>query len=166
VLAAAVGVVDQGVGRSAPRQGHLQGPQRQLGAQVIGHRPAHHAAREAVQHRRQVEPALPGADVGDIADPELVWMRRGEVPLHQVRQQCEGIPDGGAPVALGNASGEAGTAHQPRHPFAAVPVAADVQLRVDAGSTVRLSAARVDGGDALGEHDVGACPDNGSIDHW
>lgn len=41
--------------------------------------PADHAPRVRVDHRREVEPSFPGAQVGDIADPNLV--ERADVPL-------------------------------------------------------------------------------------
>src|SRR5439155_11703316 len=38
----------------------------------------------AVEHESEVEEAVPGAQVGDVADPLLVRRRRGEVALQQV----------------------------------------------------------------------------------
>ena len=43
--------------------GHLQRAGDQLGAHVIGHRIADHRLVEAVDHRRQMQPALPRLDV-------------------------------------------------------------------------------------------------------
>jgi hypothetical protein len=116
---------------------------------VIGHRPADHAARKAVEDGRQVPPSFPAADVGDVADPELVRVRRREVPLHQIGEHCEGIAECGAQVSLGETPCGAGSAHEPRHVFAAVQFATDLQLGVHAWRAVRLPAARVDGRDAL-----------------
>jgi hypothetical protein len=44
LLGAPIGVVDQAERRSAVVQGHVEGRQRQLGAEVVGERPADHAA--------------------------------------------------------------------------------------------------------------------------
>ena len=68
-------VMDKRAAEVAPRQRHVQCGQQQLGAQVSGHRPADHAAREAVDDRGEIQPAFPGAHVGDVADQELVgWV--------------------------------------------------------------------------------------------
>src|SRR5437773_8166116 len=44
----------------------------EAGAHVVGHRPAHHRPGADVYDRRQVQPALSGADVGDVAAPQGV----------------------------------------------------------------------------------------------
>ena len=77
---------------------HVQGVKDQLGAQVLGHRPADDPAGEAVEHDRQVQPALASALLGDVGHPEPVRSWWGEVPLDQVR--C----GGGVWVAAGQAA--------------------------------------------------------------
>jgi len=54
--------------------------------------PPHDPAREQIDHDGQVEPALPGPDVGDVRDPRRVWVRRGELPLQKVRNQDRRLP--------------------------------------------------------------------------
>ena len=45
----------------AAQPGHVQSIGDQLGAQMIGDRPAHYPAGEDVEHDRGVDPALTGA---------------------------------------------------------------------------------------------------------
>ena len=49
-------------------EGHGEGVFDQLGAHVIGQGPAHHPPAGQVDDGGQIGPALPGRDVGDVAD--------------------------------------------------------------------------------------------------
>ena len=67
VLRAAVGVGDDaGDGAAAGGDGHAEGVEDELGAHVVGHRVAEQPAGAEIEHRRQVQPALTGGDVGDV----------------------------------------------------------------------------------------------------
>jgi hypothetical protein len=55
---------------------HPDGVQHELGAQAIGHRPADHLPAERVDHHREVDEALPGAQVGKCRRPTTDWVRR------------------------------------------------------------------------------------------
>jgi hypothetical protein len=109
-LAAVVAVVDQ-PGRWLPLgDRHVEGVQDQVGAQVVGHRPADDPAGEAVQHDREVEPTLAGALLGDVGDPQPVRCWWGEVAFDQVGGWggvwvAAGQPLPSAPVAALEASG-------------------------------------------------------------
>jgi hypothetical protein len=71
-LAAVVGVVHQ-PGRGTPlADGHVERIQGQLGAQVVGDRPADHAAGERVQDHRDEQPAFVGALLGDVGQPQPI----------------------------------------------------------------------------------------------
>jgi hypothetical protein len=48
--------------------------------------------REQVHDDREVEPALPRVDVGDIRHPRRVPPRDGELPLQQIGNQDGGFP--------------------------------------------------------------------------
>jgi hypothetical protein len=68
-------------GGPGPRQagaseGRLQRVDDEFGAHVIGHGPAHDPAAVGVLDGSEVDPALPGPQVGDLSDPEHV-RRRG-----------------------------------------------------------------------------------------
>ena len=86
VLRAAVGVVHEaGVGEAATAR-HLQRVEAELGAHVIGDRPADDAAREQVEDDGEVQPALPRPHVRDVGRPHAVRRRRFEVPVEHVRR--------------------------------------------------------------------------------
>jgi len=55
-----------------------------LGAEVVGHRPAHHPSTKGVDDDRDVEPAVPAPLLGDVRDPQPVRLGRPEVPLDQI----------------------------------------------------------------------------------
>jgi hypothetical protein len=64
--------------------GHVEGIQDELGAQMLSHRPAHDPARERVQDHRQVQPALVGALGGDVGHPQPVRIGRREAPSDKI----------------------------------------------------------------------------------
>jgi len=61
-----------------------QGAADELGAELIRDRPADDAAREGVDHSRQVDLALCGRVLGDIADPEHIRSIDCELAVHEV----------------------------------------------------------------------------------
>lgn len=69
VSTAPVAVKDQAFRRSAPEPGHGQRPPDQARLYVRQRAPAHHLPAEQVDHGCQVQPALVGGDVGDVAAP-------------------------------------------------------------------------------------------------
>ncbi|MDR7303603.1 hypothetical protein JOF55_003784 [Haloactinomyces albus] len=88
----------------------------EAGAQVAGHGIAQHPARAGIEDGGQVQPALVGGDVGDVAGPALVRDPGCEVPPGQVR--------GGFRLVCGNCGAhpltrvdtdEVVDAHQPFH---------------------------------------------------
>jgi hypothetical protein len=74
-LAALIGVPDQPGCRPALGERHLQSIGDELGAHVIGHRPAHDPAR--------VEVLDADSEVGDVGDPAAVRGAGGEVAVHK-----------------------------------------------------------------------------------
>lgn len=53
--------------------------------------PPEDAAREHVEHRGDIEPALVGPHVGDVGDPQLVGSIGGEVAVDETRRRCRGV---------------------------------------------------------------------------
>jgi len=94
-------------GRWAPPvQAHLQRVNDELGAHVVGHRPTHDPAAVGVLDGGQVDPALPGPQVGDVGHPEHVRGCRAKASLDEVIGDADaGHADRGA-TALAR--------HQPR----------------------------------------------------
>jgi hypothetical protein len=107
----------------------------QLGTQMLGQGEPDHPARGDVDHGGQIQPALPGREVGDVATPAGV--DRGGIHAEVAADQVG--PGGGhrignrglLPAARG-ASAQTGGAHQPGHALSGVPVAAAAKLSVDA----------------------------------
>jgi hypothetical protein len=65
--------------------GHGQGIDDQASAHVGGQLPAHHHPGGQVDHGGQIQPALTGLEVGDVADQPLPRLGCGEVPTDQIR---------------------------------------------------------------------------------
>ena len=76
--------------RPASRDRHLDRVDDELGPQVGAHRPADDPAAVAVDHRGEIEPALPGEDVLDVRDPELV--RAGGLKSRSTRSSATRTP--------------------------------------------------------------------------
>jgi hypothetical protein len=69
---------DQSRRRAAVRERYLERVDDQLGAHVVGHRPAGDPPRVEVLDGGQVQPALPGPEVGDVGDPDAIRAVGGE----------------------------------------------------------------------------------------
>jgi hypothetical protein len=142
-----VGVVDH-VSRPAAAQGHVQGVQHQLRAQVCGHGPTDHAPAPGVQHDRQEEEAGRGRDVGNVGHPEAIGAGRVKLPLDEIRRGRRGrvAACGDERPAPAHAL-QAGGAHQAGDPLAAELGPLGGEFRVHARRTVgptRLPMDRLD----------------------
>lgn len=91
---------------------------------MVGPRPPDDAAAEAVQHDREVVPALAGAVLGDVGYVEPVGLPVPEFPFDQVlgRQGCL-IAARAAPQPPAVDASQAGSFHE-----ALEPAVADLQL--------------------------------------
>ena len=83
-MGAQVGMMDHAV-RAPHRQCHVQGVQHQRRGKSCGHRPAHDATAERIEHDRQIEKARPCRNVGDIGHPQQIRPVRREVAVDQIR---------------------------------------------------------------------------------
>jgi len=81
---ALVAMTDRARRRSPSPTRHLQGIDDQVGARVVGDRPAHNHPRIHIQHRAAVHRACAGAVFGDVGDPQRVRTVGDEPTLHQV----------------------------------------------------------------------------------
>ncbi len=120
--------------RSALRDGHLQGIQHQLRAEVMGHGPPDDAAAEGVEHHGEVEETRSRRHIGDVGDPEPVRCLGREHAIDEIgggpRLPVRPRRDGAAaPVACPD---EAGFPHQPGDPFAGVSLTLHPQIGLDA----------------------------------
>jgi hypothetical protein len=152
--------MDQPSGGSAVPDRHVERVQDQLGAQVVSHRPSHHAPGEHVQDHRQVQEALPGRDIGDIGGPQPIRPSSGEGPLDQVGGWGGlGVAAGQAATSAPMAANQPGGPHQPGHPLAAdLHAVVQAQLGMDPWRTVGTAAALMDLADLGGQRSVGAGP--------
>jgi hypothetical protein len=139
---------------------HVQGVQDQFGAQVLSHGPADDPPGEGIEDHGEIEPALVGALLGDIGDPQPVRCWWGEVALDQVRcwgglWVAAGQPAQPAPMA----ALEASSAHQSGHAFAAhVQVQTKPQLGVHTRGAIGPAAAGMDLADLVSERLVSHGP--------
>ena len=94
-------------------QRHLERVDDELGAHVIGHRPADDPARVGVLDGGEVDPALPGAQVGDVGHPQHVGLGRAEVALDEVVGDADAADADRRAAALGaHQARDAGGAHE------------------------------------------------------
>ena len=75
---------------------HPERVKYEVGFEVVAHRPADDPAAEDVEHGGEVEDALTGLDVLEVADPEPVRLGSGEAPVDEVRAESLRVADGGA----------------------------------------------------------------------
>ena len=59
-----------------------------------------HSARMQVENDREIDPALPRPDLGDVAGPLLVGLARSEILLQEIWRDVEWV------VAVGTSSGK------------------------------------------------------------
>jgi hypothetical protein len=132
----------RGPGRGGAARGHLERRADQLGFHRRGHRPADDRAREAVEHRRQVERALIRSDAADVGEPELVRPRGAKAAADQIRRRAHAPQaDGRSPAPLAPAgASQARLAHQALDPLAGDADALAAQLGVDARRAVGAAA--------------------------
>ena len=138
-------------------EGHQQCVFDEFGAHVIGQRPADDASAGQVEDRRQVGPALPGRDVGDVADIAPVHLfARTEVALNEVTGQLGvRVGDGGlAPTLLAPAL-EAGLTHEPGHLALTAGHVTMEELFVDPRGAIGALGFGVNGADLLEQLGVG-----------
>lgn len=67
------------------RDRHPQGRQGQVGAQMIGHRPADNPAAVQIHDGSEIEPAVTGLDIGDIGQANRGRSSGHEVAIERIR---------------------------------------------------------------------------------
>src|SRR5574343_1898089 len=115
VLGAAVTMMDQGVVTLGLTgiQSLLQRVQDEVGAHRTADTPADDAAGEHINHESDVDHALPGRDIGEVANPQLVWPIGPELAIDPVqRARRSSISKGGAHDLATHGSAQTGATHQ------------------------------------------------------
>src|SRR5579884_2674881 len=158
VLTPLVGVMDDAVLGSTPPEGHFECREHQLGAQVIGHRPAHHPTTEGIKDHGQVDKATPGRDIGDVRHPQPVGSGGDKGSADQIgcRRSCrfpmrrDDMPPTMTPL-------DSRRPHQTCHPLLAAVCPGRPQSGMDAQHPVGLPALGVTGHNLLGQLRVLLC---------
>ena len=147
VLRSPVGVMHDPVG-AALSQRHVQRPEHQFGAKMVGHGPSHHPAAEHVEHDGQVHEPRPGRHVGHVGHPKPIRRIGLELAFDPVRDHTMALVHARSAHASASAHpGQPCLAHQTSHPFAAHPAAAGHQLGMDPRRPVGATRYLVDGPD-------------------
>jgi hypothetical protein len=132
-------------------QRHLKGVDDQLTAHMIGHRPADDPAAVGVLDGGEVDPALPGAQIGDVGHPQQVRPVGAKAALDEVVGDADpGDADRCAAALARDQARQARNAHQALHAFARDDHAlAEPKLGRDAARAVDAAVLGVDGLDLL-----------------
>jgi hypothetical protein len=110
----------------------------EVGGERGGAAPADDASGVDVHDERDVDPARPGRDVGQVGDPQSIRRRCPELPLHEIlRAGVEGLGgDGGALDLAADRAEQAELAHQPFDLATRHQVSLTAQLLVDLAHAV------------------------------
>jgi hypothetical protein len=156
---AAIGVVDEARVGTAVSQCCPQGHEREVPVDRGAGCPAHDTPGEQIEHDGEVQPALPGPEVGDVRHPDLVGRGRAEVPLQHVRSDGKRVVRvGGLAEAAPRSARQAGFFHQPCDPFASDLLAGGAQLGVYARTAVTARAGIVRSPNAITQFKVASGP--------
>jgi hypothetical protein len=153
-LRAVIGMTDRLVPRRpAPPDGHLQGVDDELGADVIGDGPAHDPSAPRIDDDRDIDLALASRVFCDVADPEAIRPIDAELAVDQVIGGDRlGIT---ARAAVISPLVDAGDARRPQEPLDALAADADAlaetKLVVDARCAIAAPGHLMDGHDLLGQ---------------
>lgn len=137
ILRAAVRMVQQARRGLSPSERHGQC----LGGQRLGepapHRPGNGHARVEVQYHGQIQPALCGPDIRDVAGPHAVGFGHGELTVERVgRRWMRRGRVRGAPPLLDGLGANGFRAHEPGHPVFAHPLALSLEGRMDSRTAI------------------------------
>jgi hypothetical protein len=132
---------------------HPHRVEHEISAHVGGELPANDHAGEHVDQEREVQAALPGAQVGEVADPQAVGRGRGEVPIDEIWQLVRlRIRDRGPPrLPSAFRAADALLAHQPGDLVTAGGLALPPQLMPHPPVPVALEVLLMHGPDPTGQ---------------
>jgi len=106
--------MDQPGAGPAPVERHLQRVEDEFGSHVIGHRPADDPPRERVLDGGEIEPALPGAQVGDVGHPQHVRCGGAKLAPDEVVGDADARhPDRRAVALARDQPGDLALTHEP-----------------------------------------------------
>src|SRR5262245_22638597 len=115
---------------------HQHSVDHELPVDCWASRPAYDLAREQIHYNREIEPALPRPNVGDVCDPCLVGTCHCEMTLEDVRDQDGGLTDRPASRSIAMKRAEVVLTHDARHTMLAAGFSCLSQVKKDPGGTV------------------------------
>src|SRR5256885_4974872 len=99
----------------------VKGTQREVRVLGCAETPAENPARVAIHDDGEIAPGAPDFQIGDVADPDLVWPRRQAIELAVWDAGEEAVQPWDAPIKLQGASEEARLVQEPAGPSATHP---------------------------------------------
>src|SRR5690606_15444165 len=148
ILTTSVAMEYQPRRRQSAQVRHFQGILHQAGLHVGLDAPSYDLSTEQVEHGRQIQPTLLCRQIRDVTTPDLIWCRRIELPLYQIRghrQRMLAVGRGNI-LAFDPATHAMGL-HQQPHPFLAYTQPSATQLLMDSWPTIFPLDLAVDGSD-------------------
>jgi hypothetical protein len=125
--------------------GHVQRVDDELGAHVLSHRPADDRAGVGVLDRGEVQPAFPGAQVGDVGEPQHIRTGGAKATLDEIVSDPDAGRDRCSPTLARHEPGDPGASHQPLDTLAPDPhPVGHAQLGVDPRRAVHPAFGLVD----------------------
>ena len=89
VLASAIRVMNAALWWPAQGNRHVEGADRQVFLHLVADRTTYHPAGMQIKYDRQINPALPRPDIGDVAGPFLIGLARREILLQEIWRDVE-----------------------------------------------------------------------------
>ena len=138
VLAPPIRVMQDRLRFASPPDRHHEG----IGDELRGHRrmhgPTDDPAREEIHHRRDVEPAFGGPEIGEVGDPFAIGCRGRERSVEHIRREGVRRPDAGIQRHLSTpgAGAQRRVSHQPLDPMSAAGHPVRQQIVPDAPRSV------------------------------
>lgn len=127
----------------SPPHCHQQRVEHEFSGQRWLHRPTYDLAREQVHDDSEIEPCLPGPNVGDVGDPHAIGRLDGEFAINAIRCQNRRAA-GDVPRCFIAAYGSNLVAtHEPRHPMPAAGFSNLAQVANYARRAINAAAAGV-----------------------
>src|SRR4051812_34255699 len=129
--------MNQSRSRPTTNGSHLQRVEGELRVDVVGHCPPDPATRERVDEDGKVEPPVASGHVGDVAHPDAVGCRSGEVTSEQVGRDSMTVPRvRHAAETPRSSAAEAFLPHQSSDSLPADATTTSAQLAMHARTTV------------------------------
>lgn len=122
---------------------HQQGIKHDLPGQRWLHRPPDYPTGMEIHHHRQIQPTLPGPDIGDVRDPSLVRPGHGELAVETIGRQNRWSSDHTTRCLVAPQGLDFILTHDPSHAMPATSLAGLSEVRKHPRRTVHAGAGRI-----------------------